>query len=64
MMQENVFSYTYSAPKNQEVLDIRKKYLPQQERKLPYDRFITTLKEVMTMNNNDQEILVHKIRAQ
>lgn len=64
MMQENVFSYTYSAPKNQEVLDIRKKYLPQQERKLPYDRFITTLKEVMTMNNNDQEILVQKIRAQ
>ena len=32
--QENKFSYTYSAMENQEVLDIRKKYLPQQEDKL------------------------------
>ena len=33
-MNENTFSYTYSAPENQEVLDIRKKYLPQEETKL------------------------------
>lgn len=34
MEQQNSFSYTYSAPKNQEVLRIRKKYLPQEESKL------------------------------
>ena len=34
MNNENAFSYTYSAPKNQEVLDIRSKYLPRQESKL------------------------------
>lgn len=34
MDQQNAFSYTYSAEENQEVLDIRKKYLPQQESKL------------------------------
>ena len=33
-MNENAFSYTYSAPENQEVLNIRKKYLPQEETKL------------------------------
>ena len=33
-MNENAFSYTYSAPENQEVLNIRKKYLPQEESKL------------------------------
>jgi len=32
--QQNAFSYTYSAAGNQEVLDIRKKYLPQAETKL------------------------------
>ena len=34
MEQQNGFSYTYSAPENQEVLNIRKKYLPQEESKL------------------------------
>ena len=34
MEQQNGFSYTYSAPCNQEVLRIRKKYLPQEESKL------------------------------
>ena len=33
-MNDNTFSYTYSAPVNQEVLNIRKKYLPQEETKL------------------------------
>lgn len=33
-MNENAFSYTYSAACNQEVLSIRKKYLPQEETKL------------------------------
>ena len=33
-MNENAFSYTYSAPINQEVLNIRKNYLPQEETKL------------------------------
>ena len=33
-MNDNTFSYTYSAPENQEVLNIRKKYLPQEETKL------------------------------
>ena len=33
-MNENTFSYTYSATCNQEVLRIRKKYLPQEESKL------------------------------
>lgn len=32
--QQNSFSYTYSAPCNQEVLNIRKKYLPRAESKL------------------------------
>ena len=34
MADENTFHYTYSAPKNQEVLDIRNKYLPREESKL------------------------------
>ena len=33
-MNEHAFSYTYSAPENQEVLHIRKKYLPHEETKL------------------------------
>jgi hypothetical protein len=33
-MNENAFSYTYSAARNQEVLNIRKKYLPHEETKL------------------------------
>ena len=33
-MNENAFSYTYSATCNQEVLNIRKKYLPPEETKL------------------------------
>ena len=33
-MEQNNFSYTYSASENQEVLNIRKKYLPQAETKL------------------------------
>ena len=33
-MNENTFSYTYSASCNQEVLNIRKKYMPQEETKL------------------------------
>ena len=31
---ESTFSYTYSAKENQEVLNIRKKYMPQEESKL------------------------------
>ena len=34
MANENTFHYTYSAPENQEVLNIRKKYMPQEECKL------------------------------
>lgn len=34
MDNENTFSYNYSAKENQEVLNIRKKYLPQEESKL------------------------------
>ena len=34
MSNENIFHYTYSASQNQEVLNIRKKYLPQEESKL------------------------------
>ncbi len=34
MNQENTFSYKYSAKENQEVQEIRKKYLPQSESKL------------------------------
>lgn len=33
-MNENAFSYTYSATRSQEVLNIRKKYLPKEETKL------------------------------
>lgn len=34
MKNENIFFYTYSAKENQEVLNIRKKYMPQEESKL------------------------------
>lgn len=34
MDQQDSFSYTYSAQENQEVLNIRKKYLPKEEDKL------------------------------
>lgn len=34
MNNENTFSYTYSAKENQEILNIRKKYMPQEESKL------------------------------
>ena len=34
MSNESTFSYTYSAKENQEVLSIRKKYMPQEETKL------------------------------
>ena len=34
MTNENTFHYTYSATCNQEVLNIRKKYLPREETKL------------------------------
>lgn len=34
MSNQNSFHYTYSAKENQEVLNIRKKYLPQPESKL------------------------------
>ena len=34
MTNENSFHYTYSAPENQEVLNIRKKYLPREETKM------------------------------
>ena len=34
MTNDNTFQYTYSAPQNQEVLNIRKKYLPEEETKL------------------------------
>lgn len=34
MNNENSFSYTYSALENQEVLNIRKKYMPQEETKM------------------------------
>ena len=34
MNNESTFSYSYSAKENQEVLNIRKKYLPQEETKM------------------------------
>ena len=34
MTNDNTFQYTYSAPENQEVLNIRKKYLPREETKM------------------------------
>ena len=64
MEQQNSFSYTYSARKNQEVLSIRKKYLPLFETKVQYNAPTTIMKEVITMSNNDQEFLVQKIRTQ
>ena len=46
------FSYTYRPRQNPELLSIREKYL------------IFNKKEVITMNKNDQEFLVQKIRSQ
>ena len=34
MANENTFHYTYSAPESQEVLNIRKRYLPREETKM------------------------------
>lgn len=34
MTSENTFHYTYSAPENQEVRNIREKYLPREETKM------------------------------
>ena len=34
MKQENTFSYNYSATENEEIQEIRKRYLPQSESKL------------------------------
>lgn len=48
------FVYTYSAPMNQEVQRIRKKYLSQEMIK----------RRDKKMNQNDQEFLVEKIRTQ
>ena len=48
------FVYTYSAPMNQEVQRIRKKYLSQEMIK----------RRDKKMNQNDQELLVEKIRTQ
>ena len=62
--QQVGFSYTYSARKNQEVLNIRKKYLPLFETKVQNSAPIKSMKEVMNMSNNDQEFLVQKIRTQ
>lgn len=33
-MNQETFTYSYSAKRNSEVLEIRKKYLPQEESKL------------------------------
>lgn len=45
-MSENTFSYTYNAAQQQEVLSIRKKYLPRQETRLEelkrLDRLVQT----------------------
>ena len=43
MDHENTFSYTYSAKENQEVLSIRKKYMPQPENKLEELKRLDTL---------------------
>jgi hypothetical protein len=63
-MSENAFFYTYSAASNQEVLSIRKKYLPKEEAKLNYNPSIKFMKEVINMNHHDQEFIVQKIRTQ
>lgn len=54
-MDSNAFTYSYSAPRNTEALDLRNKYEP-------YIKKI--MKEVTAMNKNDQEFLVQKIRTQ
>ena len=48
-MSNITFSYTYRAPKNYEVLNIRNYYLPREE---------------MIMDRNDQEFIAQKIRTQ
>ena len=63
MNQENTFSYKYSAKENQEIEEIRKKYLPQ-SKKDELDMSIIIKKEGTTMNKNDQEFLVQKIHTQ
>ena len=62
MEQQICFSYTYSAPRNQEVLSIRKKYLPLGETKSKNHTHFR--KEVITMTQNDSQFLVQKIRTQ
>jgi len=64
MHNENTFSYTYNTKKNQEVLNIRKKYLPREETKVRHTAPTSTMKEVISMSHNDQEFLVQKIRTQ
>jgi len=61
MNPKSTFSYTYSASRNQEILDIRKQYLPV---KSFHNQSNTFQKEVITMSHNDQEFLVQKIRTQ
>lgn len=48
-MRNITFSYTYRAPENHEVLNIRNYYLPREE---------------MIMDRNDQEFIAQKIRTQ
>ena len=62
MEQQICFSYTYSAPCNQEVLSIRKKYLSLGETKSNNHTYFR--KEVITMTQNDSQFLVQKIRTQ
>lgn len=53
MESGTAFVYRYSACVNQEVLDIRKKY-----------KTYMNNRRMITMNKNDQEFLVQKIRTQ
>ena len=65
MEQQAAFSYTYSAPRNREVLNIRKAYLPRPESKPNKTiTFDSNRKEVIKMSNNDSQFLVQKIRTQ
>ena len=52
MSSKAAFSFTYRPRQNPELISIREKYL------------IFNKKEVITMNKNDQEFLVQKIRSQ
>ena len=58
-MSENAFFYTYSATSNQEVLSIRKKYLPKEEAKLNYNPSIKFMKEVINMNSGFIKSIVY-----